>query len=120
VTELRQELRAAIEDLIQANLFVRSQLEENERLLKEALAHIDSGLTVGETLRSLPTVEERAANQGAVQVFYARRSGVRTAAIRAALAEGMTVSDLAAAFGIHHETIASHVAESAAGIDPRH
>ena len=62
-------------------------------------------------------MEERSANTAAVQSFYARRIDLRTAIIRAALDEGMSVSDLAAVFGIPHEVIASHVARTAAETD---
>lgn len=113
----RQEVIEAITNLIEANLVARAQLEENERLLRFSIARIEQGASVGETLRTLPTVEERSANTAAVQSFYARRIDLRTAIIRAALDEGMTVSDLAAVFGIPHEVIASHVARTAAEID---
>ena len=62
-------------------------------------------------------MEERSANTAAVRSFYARRSDLRTAIMRAALDEGMSVSDLAAVFGIPHEVIASHVARTAAETD---
>ena len=109
----RREVMQAITDLIEANLVARAQLEENERLLRLSISRIEEGASIGETLRSLPTVEERSANTTAVRSFYARRSDLRTAIIRAALDEGMTVSDLAAVFGIPHEVIASHVARTA-------
>ena len=113
----RHEVMRAITDLIDANLVARAQLEENERLLRLSISQIEEGTAIGEILRSLPTVEERSDNTTAVQSFYARRIDLRTAIIRAALDEGMTVSELAAVFGIPHEVIASHVARTAAEPD---
>ena len=113
----RQEVIVAIKRLIQANLHARSQLENNERLLRDSLARLEAGQTIAETLRGLPTVEERTANTEAVRAFYARRTDVRTATIRAALDEGMSVTDLAAEWGIPHHVIASHVAKTASESD---
>ena len=119
MADARQHLKDSINGLIEANLAVRSQLVENERLLREALAQIDAGVAVEDILSAMPTVEERTANLEAVQKFYARRSDVRAAAIRAALDEGTNVSDLAEAFGFPHETIVSQVVEAASDVDPR-
>lgn len=113
----RQEVIVAIRELIAANLSARAQLEDNERLLRESLARIEAGISIAETLRSLPTVEERQANTEAVRMFYARRTDVRTATIKAALDEGMSVTDLAAEWGISHHVIASHVAKTASESD---
>ena len=107
----------AIHQLIEANLVARAQLEDNERLLRRSMAQLEAGVTIGDTLRSLPTVEERAANTEAVRTFYARRSDLRTAIVKAALDEGMSVTDLAAVFGIPHDVIASHVAKAASEAD---
>jgi len=119
VENSRQHLRESINLLVQANLAVRSQLVDNERLLAEALAQIDAGVAVEDILSAMPTVEERTANIEAVQKFYARRSDVRAAAIRAALDEGTNVSELAEAFGLPHETIVSHAVEAASEVDHR-
>jgi len=115
--EARVRVVASINVLIEANLAARAQLEENERLLRESIAHVESGMAIGEILQSLPTVEERAANREAVQTFYARRAELRDVIIQAALDEGMTVSDLAAAFGIPHDVIASQAALSRGDFD---
>lgn len=116
--DARLEVTAAVKELIQANLTAREQLEENERLLRSALASIEGGASIETTLRAMPTIEERAANSEAVRSFYERRIDLRTATIKAALDEGMTVTDLAAVFGIPYEVIASHVARSAVESDP--
>ena len=116
--DARLEVITAIKALIQANLSARGQLEENERLLRSALAGIEGGASIEATLRALPTIEERATNTEVVRSFYERRIDLRTATIKAALDEGMTVADLAAVFGIPHEVIASHVARSAVETDP--
>ncbi len=63
-------------------------------------------------------MEERAANREAVQLFYAKRAELRDVIIRAALDEGMTVSELAAEFGIPHDVIASQAALSRGETDP--
>ena len=116
--DARRRVIAAINALIEANLIARSQLEDNERLLRESIVRVESDVTIGEILRSLPTVEERAANREAVRSFYARRAESRDVIIKAALDEGMAVSELGASFGIPHDVIASHVTMSMDGIDP--
>ena len=108
----RQDVMRAITQLIEANLVARAQLGENERLLRISIARLEAGVTIGETLRLLPTVEERSANTEAVRTFYARRSDLRTAIVKAALDEGMSIADLGAIFGIPHDVIASHVAKT--------
>jgi hypothetical protein len=116
--DARPHIVTAINNLIDANLVARTQLEENERLLRESIVQIESGVTIGEILHSLPTVEERAANRGAVQTYYAKRVELRDVIIKAALDEGMTVSELAAEFGIPHDVIASHAAMSTGDTEP--
>jgi hypothetical protein len=116
--EARLRVVVAINNLIDANLIARTQLEDNERLLRESIVRVESGVAIGEILHSLPTVEERAANREAVQTFYARRAELRDVIIKAALDEGMSVSDLAAEFGIPHDVIASQAAMSTGETDP--
>ena len=116
--DARLHIVTAINNLIDANLVARTQLEDNERLLRQSIERVESGVSIGEILRSLPTVEERAANREAVQTFYAKRAELRDVIIKAALDEGMTVSELAAVFGIPHDVIASQAAMSTGEIDP--
>jgi len=118
MSSARLRVVAAINELIEANRVTRSQLEDNERLLRESVVCVEAGVPIGEILRSLPTVEERAANREAVRSFYAKRAELRDTIIKAALDEGMTVSDLAATFGIPHDVIASQVAMSTGEIHP--
>ena len=50
----REEVCAAIAALVQANLEVRVQFEENERLLRESLVRIELGASIEAILRALP------------------------------------------------------------------
>jgi hypothetical protein len=109
----------AIAALIESNRQLRSRLQLQERLLKSALMRIGNGESIAGTMIAIPTVDDREQSEDAVRLFYARRSDVREAVVEAALDEGLTVAEVASAFGIHHEQVAAHVAKHAALIDPR-
>src|SRR5665213_1392388 len=93
----------AISALIESNRQLRSRLQLQERLLKSALHRIGSGESIAGPPGGIPTVDDRHQSEDAVRVFYARRSEVREAIVAAALDEGLTVAEVASAFGIHHE-----------------
>jgi hypothetical protein len=103
----REDVRAAIGGLIEANLDTRFQFEENERLLRDSLHRVEAGETIRSILRSLPAEEERTANIESVRTYYERRHELRRATIRAALDEGVPADVLAALYAVTHEVIAS-------------
>jgi hypothetical protein len=107
VRRAREEVCAAIAALVQANLEVRVQFEENERLLRESLVRIELGASIEAILRALPAQEERTANIEAVRIYYEHRHVLRKGTIRAALDEGMPIAELAALYAVPHEVIAS-------------
>ena len=119
MTDTRLAATRAIEALIASNRGLRAQLQFQERLLNSALVRIADGDSLARTMGSVPSREERRQSEEAIREFYSRRSDVRDAVVEAALAEGLTIAEIASAFGIHHEQIVSHVSKRVARVDPR-
>jgi DNA-directed RNA polymerase specialized sigma24 family protein len=101
-------VKAAIEVLINANRTLRFKLLATERVLIQAVRLIDDGASVGETLATLPSVDERRAAEDAVKLLYEARHKVRQAVIPAAIADGMSVGDIAAAFGVPLDAVVGY------------
>jgi DNA-directed RNA polymerase specialized sigma24 family protein len=101
-------VKAAIEDLISANRTLRSKLLGTEEVLTQTIQLLDEGASVGEVLATVPSVMERRAAEDAVKSLYEARHRVREAVIPAAIADGMSVGEIAAAFGVPLESIISY------------
>lgn len=114
----RDDVADAIARLVGANRDVRTQFEENERLLLDSLRRLESGEAVESILRRLPTREERTANLDAVRTYYEERHALRKATIRAALAEGMAIDELATLYAVPHDVIAGCAATGLMPTDP--
>jgi len=99
---------AAIKELIGAHRTLRSKLLDSERVLAQAVRLIDDGTSVGQTLVTLPSVRERRASEEAVLSLYEARHRVREAVIPAAIADGLSVGDIATAFGVPLETVTGY------------
>jgi hypothetical protein len=102
---------AALEELIEAYHVLRDRLMVNEAILAEALEQIKGGAGVGETLRTVRSLQERRAAEEAVLWLYDARHKLRQAVIRAAVAEGMDVGELAKAYGLPLDTVISYASE---------
>ena len=99
------EVTAAIRELIGANRTLRSKLLASERVLAQAVRLIDDGKGVGETLVTVPSVQERRAAEDAVLSLYEARHKVREAVIPAAIDDGLSLVDIATAFGVPLDTV---------------
>jgi hypothetical protein len=99
---------AAIRELIGANRTLRSKLLANERVLAQAVRLIDDGTSVGQTLVTVPSVQQRRAAEDAVMFLYEARHKVREAVIPAAIADGISVGDIATAFGVPVDMIVGY------------
>lgn len=113
MSRLTDQVAEAIENLIDANDSLRSQLQINDDVLGDVLELISGGASVAETLKRVPTVEHRRAIDEAVRLVYDARQHVRQVVIPAAVAEGVDVSNIASAFGVTLEVVAGHAHESA-------
>ena len=67
-------------------------------------------MTIKETIAAVPSFEERRAAEEGMQHLYSVRREVRETVIAAAIAEGMTVPEIATAHGIPVERAADYVA----------
>lgn len=106
---------SAIEGLIEANRALRIRLKANERILRRALLTLADGTGVARTLRTIPSIDARAAAEIAVKELYEARHEVRRAVIGTALDEGMTVAEVAASFGIPPEQVVGYSRDTSAG-----
>ncbi len=106
---------SAIEGLIEANRALRTQLEANEGILRRALLMLADGTGVARTLRTIPSIDARAAAEVAVTELYEARHEVRRAVIGAVLDEGMTVAEVTASFGIPPEQVVGYAPDTSAG-----
>ena len=113
----RVQVEAAIEALIGVNLHLREQLEQNEQLLRDTLEHLRGGASIADAMTAIPSTADRQVAEDAVRDFYARRSEVRIAVIAAALAEGMSIPEVAEAFCIPHDQVALAAATNARLVD---
>ncbi len=109
----RAAARQAIANLADATVQLRRRLEINEGLLTRALKSIDAGMTIKETIAAIPSFEERRAAEESMQHLYAVRREVRETVIAAAIEEGMTVPEIATAYGIPVERAADYIAAAA-------
>ena len=98
-------MTAAIRELIGANRTLRSKLLASERVLAQAVRLIDDGASVGQTLVTEPSVQQRRASQDAMLSLYEARHKVREAVIPAAIADGISLGDIATAFGVPLDTV---------------
>jgi hypothetical protein len=98
----------AINDLISANRALRSKLLDDERVLTHAVQLIGEGTSPGQVLVTVPSVQERRAAEDAVIALYEARHKVRVAVIPAAVADGISVGDIATAFGVPLDTVVGY------------
>ncbi len=73
------------------------------------------GTGVARTLRTIPSIDTRAAAEVAVTELYEARHEVRRAVIGAVLDEGMTVAEVTASFGIPPEQVVGYAPDTSAG-----
>jgi hypothetical protein len=109
VDSTRAAARRAIADLAEATAELRRHLESNERLHGRALESLDAGMTIKETMANIPSFEERKAAEDSMQHLYSVRHQVREAVITAAVEEGMSVPEIAAAYGLPVDRAAAYV-----------
>jgi hypothetical protein len=107
----RDEVEAAAEAFIDAIAHLRQELEISEALVHQALDRFRSGASMARTMTDVPSGEARVAAQDAVRAFYAAKNRMRVAVTTAGLEEGLSVAEVAEAFTIPHDVVASISAE---------
>jgi DNA-directed RNA polymerase specialized sigma24 family protein len=99
---------AAINELISANRTLRSRLLDSERVLAQAVRRIDEGTSPGQVLMTVSSVQQRRASEDAVTALYEARHRVRGTVIPAAIADGLSVGDIAIALGVPLDTVVGY------------
>ena len=110
--QARNGVAESIEALIGAHRELRMRLEDNERILNRALVELAEGTRVAHAMRAVPSIEARAASEAAVQALYAARHRVREAVIGAALQEGMSITEVAAEYGVAPDVVVGFANEA--------
>jgi hypothetical protein len=100
---LSTELRAHLEVILQ----LRAQLDDNHRLIQDALSMIEDGALMTEIFAQIPLAEGIAATDGAVSELFESRHRVRRLVIGLALNDGMSVEQLASTFGVTPDRVRS-------------
>jgi hypothetical protein len=111
-------VRRELERLSEAQLRLLGQLDRNQELTKTAILLMDGGNPVSEVLETLEWIPERTACDEAIQALYASRRQLREAIVATILAEGKSVSEIAASLGLAHGQIIGLVAEHGNAVDP--
>jgi hypothetical protein len=104
-------LSSGLLDVADANRAMRLRLEENEKLLRRAMALTSEGVRASGVLKELPIHEAQKAVDEAMMALFEARDQLRKAVICEALEDGMTVEQLAAMFELSPDLVSAYVVE---------
>ncbi len=104
----------AMERLLEADKEVRQQLQAAERVLRRGIRGIEEGEPIARALRTTKAGERRQNVNDALENLQIARHDLRTAVIAAGLEEGMSLSEVARAFGISRQLVQRHAKETRA------
>jgi hypothetical protein len=107
----RQVVQDALNRVQVANVALRTQLEENDRLASKAQGLLTGGTSVSDTLSGLPVSISQDAADVAMTNLLAARQHLRKAVIHAASSEGMTIEELALHFNVRPDLVATYLAD---------
>jgi hypothetical protein len=114
VTPSRDEIARDIQQLIVAGQELRDLIRESRKGLQKGLELLDRGVGLDEAMRTLNAAERRLLMTDHIAEFEERRHQLRLSITVAALEEGMSIGDIARAFGVSRQ-LASRMAKQARG-----
>jgi hypothetical protein len=114
VISSRDDVARDIEQLVAAGQELRDLIQESRKGFQKALVLLDRGVRIDEALRALNTAERRLAMTEQLSEFEECRHRLRLSITVAGLDEGMSIGDLARAFGVSRQ-LASRMAKQARG-----
>lgn len=118
VPQFRSALASALAQLADANRALRLRLEENESLIRRAVALTSEGVSTSAVLEEIPVHAAQVAADEAMMVLFDARDRVRKVVICEGLEDGMTIEQLAAMFHVSPDLISSYVAERSNKFSP--
>lgn len=107
----RSTLGSALLHLSDSNRAMRVSLEENEKLLRRAMAMTSEGMRAAAMLKELPVHAAQRAVDEAMMTLFEARDQLRKVVICEALEDGMTIEQLAAMFELSPGLVSAYVAE---------
>lgn len=107
----RSVLFSALAQLSDANRALQLRLEENQSLIRKALAMTSKGVSVSAVLEEIPVHAAQMAADDAMVVLFEARDRARKVVICEGIEDGMTVEQVAAMFHASPDLIGSYVAE---------
>jgi Arc/MetJ-type ribon-helix-helix transcriptional regulator len=112
----RDEVIRSLVQLIEADQEVRHRLRTSEAILRGAIKDIEEGVDIATAIQSAQAADNRQGVNDALSALELARHEVRLVATTAGLGEGMTIADLARAWGISRH-LAARLAKEARGED---
>ncbi|HZM57466.1 MAG TPA: hypothetical protein VFC03_20825 [Acidimicrobiales bacterium] len=112
----RDEVIRSLVQLIEADQEVRHRLRASEAILRGALKDIEEGVDIATTIQSAQAAENRQGVNDALRALELARHELRVVVTAAGLGEGMTIADLARAWGISRH-LATRLAKEVRGGD---
>jgi len=114
MVESRDAVEEGIRQLIDAIDVVRQTMRSNQLMLKRALKELEKGSDIASTLRSTRAADVREAANVALQALEAARHHSRLTVFAAGLEEGMTIGELARAWGFSRQLASRYAKEARA------
>jgi hypothetical protein len=114
VTSSRDDVARDVGRLVVAGQELRDRIRESRKGLQKGLELLDRGVGIDEALRALNTAERRLAMTELLTEFEECRHRLRLSITVAGLEEGMSIGDIARAFGVSRQ-LASRMAKQARG-----
>ena len=114
----RSALTAALTQLCDSNRALRLRLEENESLIRRAMAMTSESVTASAVLEEIPVHAAQMAADEAMIDLFDTRDRVRKVVICEGLEDGMTIKELATMFHLSPDQISSYVAERSNKFSP--
>jgi hypothetical protein len=102
----------SVEQLLEALVEARQAIRASEVTLRRALKKVDQGSSVASAVLAVNPAETRQRINDALLMVEQRRHDARRTVFAAALEEGMSVSDLARAWGFSRQMAARYAKEA--------
>jgi hypothetical protein len=110
----------ALENFISAVVTARGELRKTERFLREVLRLVDEGQMIESLILLKPPSGRRQEYQEALEEVNRRRHVARQKAFALALERGVSISELARAWGISRQLASRYVKEADGAVAAEH
>ncbi len=108
---LRSSASSGLEELIEVTAALRRQLAVHESLCRRVLADVDGQVPVGRALTEVRADSWRSTVTTAIQEFEVTRHRARLALVAMSLQDGMSIAEIARAWGVSRQLASRWVQE---------